>query len=249
MNNKIELGSQTAKRGFRNEKDIADKFNDWTNDKEAQEWLIIMGYKIEEIEKVIATIIHGCKADINVKITIEFKEALGIENIQVKLVSNMNGYNQVDKRWVDTYKEMWNMPDEIVRLFKLYTGEEKPYKKDVRDKRRMFINEFSKEEQEYLLNWITSKKTLIVSDILKGRGEFAAEWWLVAQKVKENSRWTLKNINEVISHYSDGNKVLITDKGNLKIGKITVQRKGGDGGRETAKMLQFKLNPAELFDI
>jgi hypothetical protein len=28
-----------------------------------------------------------------------------------------------------------------------------------------------------------------------------------------------------------------------------MQRKGGDGGRETAKMLQFKINPAELFDM
>lgn len=27
-----------------------------------------------------------------------------------------------------------------------------------------------------------------------------------------------------------------------------MQRKGGDGGRESAKMLQFKINPAELFD-
>jgi R.HinP1I restriction endonuclease len=27
-----------------------------------------------------------------------------------------------------------------------------------------------------------------------------------------------------------------------------MQRKGGDGGRNTAKMLQFKINPAELFD-
>ncbi len=27
-----------------------------------------------------------------------------------------------------------------------------------------------------------------------------------------------------------------------------MQRKGGDGGRETAKMLQFKINPAELLE-
>jgi len=27
-----------------------------------------------------------------------------------------------------------------------------------------------------------------------------------------------------------------------------MQRKGGDGGRNTANMLQFKLNPAELFE-
>ena len=29
---------------------------------------------------------------------------------------------------------------------------------------------------------------------------------------------------------------------------ITMQRKGGDNGRETAKMLQFKINPVQLFD-
>jgi hypothetical protein len=27
-----------------------------------------------------------------------------------------------------------------------------------------------------------------------------------------------------------------------------MQRKGGDNGRDTAKMLQFKINPVELFD-
>ncbi len=30
---------------------------------------------------------------------------------------------------------------------------------------------------------------------------------------------------------------------------VTQKRKGGDGGRNTANMLQFKINPAELFDI
>ena len=34
----------------------------------------------------------------------------------------------------------------------------------------------------------------------------------------------------------------------LKIGRITMQRKGGDAGRETAKMLQFKINPVQLFN-
>jgi len=27
-----------------------------------------------------------------------------------------------------------------------------------------------------------------------------------------------------------------------------MQRKGGDGGRESSKMLQFKINPCLLFD-
>lgn len=42
--------------------------------------------------------------------------------------------------------------------------------------------------------------------------------------------------------------IRITREGSLKIGKIGMQRKGGDGGRDTAKMLQFKINPIELFE-
>ena len=88
---------------------------------------------------------------------------------------------------------------------------------------------------------------IIVSDILKGRGEYSAKWMLVSQKI-ENQRWILKTINEVISYYGTGD-VKITKRGNLKIGRITMQRKGGDGGRPSANMLQFKINPAELFDV
>ena len=49
-------------------------------------------------------------------------------------------------------------------------------------------------------------------------------------------------------YYAKGS-VEISPKGNLHLGKVTVQRKGGDNGRKTANMLQFKLDPTELFDI
>jgi len=41
--------------------------------------------------------------------------------------------------------------------------------------------------------------------------------------------------------------VRISPQGSLYIGKITMQRKGGDGGRPTANMLQFKMKPNDLF--
>ena len=71
---------------------------------------------------------------------------------------------------------------------------------------------------------------------------------LVAQKTEKQARWVLKPINFVINYFGNG-EVVITPRGSIKIGKIAMQRKGGDGGRESAKMLQFKINPAELFDI
>ena len=166
-NDLVKLGSQIARNGFKNEQDICDKFINYNNDKEAKYWLKIMGYDLDEIEYVRAVVLHGYKADVNVQVQIKLKDALDTENIQVKLVSNKRGFNQIDKRWLKNYKELWNIPE---------------------------------------------------------------------------------NVYMVLQYYSEGD-VLATRRGSIKIGKITIQRKGGDAGRETANMLQFKLNPAELFDI
>lgn len=250
MTNLIELGSKTAKNGFKNEYDVIDIFNDWKINLTAQQWLIGMNYKISEIEYVKAVKVEGhFKSDIQVqiKIIIKLKEEIDCQNISIKLVSNNNGFNQIDKRLVDNYKELWNIPDDIIVILKYFTGENIPYKQNTRDKRRMFLNEMEEEQQNKIINFFESNKYLVISDVLKGRGQFAAEWILVIRKINENFEWVLKPINYAINYYSQGN-IKITDKGSIKLGKITIQRKGGDGGRDTAKMLQFKFDPAKLFN-
>ena len=142
IRDKIRLGSRTAKRGFETERDVVDKFNNWRDDEDAQQWLTIMGYDLKEIEKVKAIIITGGhKTDVQVQITIYLKEAIAVENISVKLVSNPHGFNQIDKRWIDKYVEMWNIPENITKALKLFTGETKPTRGDLRDPRRMFLDE------------------------------------------------------------------------------------------------------------
>ncbi len=248
MTEKQELGSKTAKDGFRNEEAVVTKFNNWKIDNDAQNWLIIMGYLLDEIEYVEAIKLSGFKTDVQVQITIKLKKAIDAQNIQVKLVSNPKGFNQIDKRWVDSYATLWDIPTEIVDTLKSFTGENPPTSSNLRDnkKRRMFIDEFAQEEQEKLIRWIDQNKLLIVSDILKGRGEFAAEWILVIQKLEQHY-WALKPMNYCLNHFGNGN-VEVTPRGSIKIGRITMQRKGGDGGRKTANMLQFKINPSELID-
>lgn len=248
MDDLVLRGSNTARNGFKNEKDIADKFNEWETDTEAKFWLEIMSYNLEEIEYVKAVVIHGFKTDVNVQIKIKLKRAIDIENIQVKLVSNKKGFNQVDKRYLRNYNELWNIPVDVYELLQHFTGELPPKIMDTRDNRRMFLDEFTREERNIILKFFEDNKVLIITDILRGRGEFSAEWVLVAQKVAQNSRWVLKNINEVLQHYSEG-PVEMSPRGSINIGRIGVQRKGGDGGRDTAKMLQFKVDPTELFDI
>lgn len=242
-------GSLIAKHGFQNEKEIVEKFNNWENDHEAKIWLTTMKYDLSEIKYVKADVISGYKADINVKVQIHFKTTIDVENIQVKLVSNEKGFNQVDKRYLESYNKMWNIPDNVYKALQYFTGELSPYKENTKDSRRMFLTEMSENEQTIILEWLNKNKITILSDVIKGRGEFSAEWILVAQKTKQNARWILKNINDVLNHYYGNGEIKITPKGSIHFCKLTIQRKGGDNGRKTANMLQFKLDPTELFNI
>lgn len=239
-------GSKIAKDGFINEKLVVEKFKNWEQDLEVQSWLTQMEYDLNQIEYVEAIQIHGHKTDVQVQVTIKLKNIIEAQNLQIKLVSNPKGFNQVDKRWVDTYKKMWNIPDNITTTLKRYTGELEPNISNPRDSRRIFTDEMDWNDLNYMLEWFRENKFLIISDIMKGRGKLAAEWILVALNVNETTKWLLEPMNQAMNYFSQGD-VTTTKDGNLKIGRITVQRKGGDGGKDTAKMLQFKLNPAELF--
>jgi len=124
----FEIGSTTAKGGFANEKEICNKFNNWRVDNEAQEWLKIMGYDLNEIKYVeaiqIPTIMKEKdikklglketfeelmkfkKADAQIRILITIGKIIKVENLSLKKANSDADYNQVDKRWVDTYKEI-----------------------------------------------------------------------------------------------------------------------------------------------
>ncbi len=96
-NHTSSFGSFIAKTGFLNEKEVAQKFNDYLNDKDSQKWLMIMGYDLNKIKHVKASVLSGYKADVNVIIQTKMKQTLDSENLQVKLVSNSKGFNQIDK--------------------------------------------------------------------------------------------------------------------------------------------------------
>ncbi len=247
--NLVSLGSKTAKSGFENEDDVVAKFNNWQKDLDAQEWLIAMNYKISEIESVTAVKVPGHhKADVQVQVSIKLKKEIGLENISLKLVTTSTGFNQIDKREIDKYVEMWGIPPDITEALKLFTGKTKPRVEGLKDPRRMLLTEMPEEIQNIIVEFFSNNKILIVSDLLKGNDEFSADWFMVIWKIpNENPKWIIKDINFVMNFYGNG-EVRITKQGSLAIGKIGMQRKGGDGGRPSSQMLQFKINPLELFN-
>jgi hypothetical protein len=239
-----ELGSQTAKNGFKNENEIAAKFNNWRSDMDAERWMSLMGYRFDDVHAVTASKPHGEKADVEVRIKTSKGETK--EGISIKLVSNPNGFNQIDKRWLSHYAKMWKMPVNVQTALKLFVGEIPPLKPG-RDPKRMYLNELEDEAQKAVVDFFMANKSGIVSDLFEGDGTHAAGWVMVALKATENTKWALRTSADAIRFFSEG-PVMITRAGNLKIGRITMQRKGGDGGRDTARMLQFKINPAQLFE-
>ena len=253
---KVELGSNTAKNGFKNEDEIRDKFNNWKADDDAKTWLAAMNYNVAEIESVVATKPHGEKADVEVRIKLKSEPgavATGLpssnerrEGISIKLVSSAQGFNQIDKRWLSHYVKMWKMPADVEAALKLFVGETPPTKPSEKPD-RMYLNELEPEQTKAVIDFFTANKADIVSDLFSGDGIHAAGWVMVALKSTDKPRWVIKSDADTIKFFADG-PVELTRNGNLKIGRITVQRKGGDGGRDTAKMLQFKINPALLFD-
>jgi R.HinP1I restriction endonuclease len=239
-----ELGSNTAKNGFKNEDEIRDKFNAWKTDADARAWLAAMNYKPVEIESLTATKPHGEKADVEVRI--KTKRGETVEGISIKLVSSPNGFNQIDKRWLSHYVTMWKIPADVEAALKLFVGEIPPTKAG-RSADRMYLDELDPAAQKAVIDFFSKHKDDIVSDLFAGDGIHAAEWVMVAFKATENTRWAIHSSADTIKFFGEG-PVELTRNGNLKIGRITVQRKGGDGGRDTAKMLQFKINPALLMD-
>ncbi len=239
-----ELGSETAKNGFRNEDEIRDKFIAWKTDADARAWLTTMGYKPGEIASVTAIKPSGQKSDVDV--TVETKSGKHTDGISIKLVSSPHGFNQIDKRWLAHYVKMWSIPPDAEAALKLFVGETPPTKAG-RSKDRTFLDELSPDQQKAVIDFFSANREQVLHDLFRGDGPHAAAWFMVAWKSGDKTSWVLKRDEDVERLFGDG-KIELTSGGNLRIGKITVQRKGGDAGRDTAKMLQFKINPALLFD-
>ncbi len=241
---KEKLGSATAKNGFKNEDEIRDKFNNWKADEDARAWLGVMGFKTAEVVSVFAQKPHGEKSDVDV--LVKTKSGEKTEGISIKLVSSPNGFNQIDKRWLAHYVKLWGIPKDAENALKLFLGEVMPTKAG-KSPDRMFLNELDQPAQKAVIDFFAANRTKILHDLFRGDGPHAATWFMVALKATENTKWVLRRDEDVMKFFGDG-KIEITRAGNLKIGRITVQRKGGDAGRDTAKMLQFKINPALLFE-
>lgn len=241
------LGSATAKAGFQTEKDIVELLNQKPLAKHARELLRHLDPNLADERNVCANTVARSKADIEIKVESN-RGSLSHFPCQVKLVSNDRGYNQIDKRWTEDYRQLWDMPLPVADALKLYSGDIKHGAQGMRDERRLFADELDINQQNLILEFLSKNKMKIAQTVFKGTESPYAEWLIVVLAIAKQSNLNgtfVYPMDEVISFYFDEDPT-ITPKGNFKIGKVTLQRKGGDRGRPTANMLQFKIDPARI---
>lgn len=243
--------SHIARGGFRNEDWVARQFNDGGSPY-GTTWLKIMGYG--QPEKVCAQTARKMgffnKADVLVLVDD------AVEWVSVKKFTASSSFNQLDKRWVGEFAKLWSMPDGVSCSLKRYCGEEGHRPADIlgpslstRDERRFFMDELSADQQEAVISFLGKTKKRIIRDVMAGRGKGAARWILAVEERQDAPpKSVLVPMNAAVRHCAEGPAV-VTKAGSLKLGRITIQRKGGDAGEKTARMLQFKFSPKELFNV
>lgn len=266
--NKKEIGSRIAKSGFKNEHLVAEKFDNYINDKDAQQWLEYMGYKINKIKNLNAILIPPSikktesmlgvqlediiknanykKADIQVKLEILIGDIIYRENISIKKATAKSNFNQIDKRKVEKYKEMWDIPNDIVELLKYFTGE---LKDNINDKKRK-NKDYTELERNKIVGFLNKNKVKILSDILKGRGGFSAEYLMVSE-YKENGEieHNLIYMTDLLNKLNEFEFMMKENKNTISFGEesiISIQRKGGTPDPES---LQFKFKPLYIKEI
>jgi hypothetical protein len=267
-------GSATARGGFANEKQIANAFNAGNSlAKKCFAYLKIadtakvtartipspLGVAcLKEILKLasdptpdqVKTIKKQQKAD--VRLTVHHEHHTEAINLTLKRAGKAD-FNQVDRRSVSTYQDLWGFDDEIQLWLRLFTGavstdefnrwseglETKPTQK------RVGFRHLPDHAKLKVIDFFSANKQRIVSDVVRGNGLLAADYMIVTQYTVKKTQIHLCPIDNVVRHLSSG-AVQAGPQTTLLLGKLTIKRKGGKPDPDS---LQFMMKPSDVFAV
>lgn len=152
------------------------------------------------------------------------------------------GFNQIKRSSLKNFRKEFALPDNISALLTRYTV-----------KRKKFLTKgknYTNEELEGLKSYLSlNRKALMLSAFTGQAQKSKANWLLLHQwtppkwekNIARKDRSVLISMREVLKVFDD-NPVSFSRYGTITFGAgITLQRKGGDNGEESANDLQFKM--------
>ena len=171
--------------------------------------------------------------------------------ISLKTYKPEVSFGQANRGTVDTYSRDLDIPDGVVKTLRDFTTVSQ-------DGQRVMLNQAPAEAQANLLKFFTQYQRPIISHILRGKAEASlkADWMMFHEaadnswtaRIGDHAYWQLFPMARVIDCCCSLPPI-INENGNLILGVgLTLQRKGGDKGAESANDLQFKINPQKIIE-
>lgn len=209
MYNRMKKGQKEAKIGLNSEKDIVMMIN--TDEKfqsSLRRCLTHLGFN----PRKIAAHEDGIKADIIIEMGDGDKIGVSIKS------STGTSFHNLDRRWLDKWKDFLDMPDSVFRTIK------EAILRVAKDKRSKFILEA---DRDLIRDFFAEHLEVIIREIFR-RGEEHLKLFMVNDKRKRSLY--VFNMDDVIDFLvKDATDISFTSKGIIKLGSfITVQRKGGN---------------------
>ena len=255
------MASKAAKRGLKAEKRLINAINSMDE----------LGKKlIKAIEDFLGLKCTSCsaykgppRAKTDIVVTCNGRSIL----ISVKEFDVKFDYNHVERHYLDFYAREWSMPRSVYISLKQFVGEINeqgaPIAIETLEReaerlgmspgklgktRRIFINQMNYQTRETIKEFFRANKAEILKDVFINDENI--EFFIVVKREGDTAHYYVVPTKDMVDIYSTGD-VIITPRGSLQIGKVVLQRKGGDhrtnGGwvDVVASQLQFKIKPSE----
>jgi len=235
---RLKKGEKEARIGLDSEQDIINrinlggKFHDILKD-----CLIKLGFNVQGRLRARK---DGIKTDIFIRINEQEEIGISIKS------STKTSFHQLDRRRLEEWKELLNMPDDIFETIK------EAILRIARNSRAKFILEKDRDKiKEFFANHLSE----VINEIFR-RGEERLKQLIINDKRKR--RIYIFRMDDVIEFLIENatNNICFTEKGIIRLGEfITIQRKGGDGRhitipktdwRHPGNQLQFKFSPLKF---
>jgi hypothetical protein len=185
------------------------------------------------------------KPDVVLYVTEEDKE---YAFISLKCCKDFNtAFNQIKRCSLKRFREEFDVPEKVIVIFRKYT----------KRKKKLLGENYSEKELAYLLDFLNKNRRNLLASAFTGQDKKPkANWLLLHQRKFPNWRRNIgkKASSQLISMQEilklfDGIEVSYTKRGTITFGAgVTLQRKGGDNGKDSANDLQFKLRTKPLRD-
>ena len=245
--NKVKLlsytNSQTAKNGYKEEHLVS---NDLNNQTIKDAFISFLGSEYDECNKIEGS--HKCDIQSNNKIL----------KGQVKKYKK-GQFQQLDRHWVSNLIK--NIPElnEILQILKdlleyplLPNGTHVDKNTSIK---KLCTSNYSQETLDHFLDVLNKYKKQILEYAFYGTNLEMKPEYLFGVEYENNQRNKIVvfKIQEVISYLETLNFKISQQKTVIKLGVgnesiLSLQRKGGDGGKKASNHLQIKITVSNLID-